>query len=77
MENILDKNNTSHVTSYEAICNILFGHNRVANKNQNGSAMPPKSAEKNNKANKQKGKKRFSDINTFQEKKKQQEGFCF
>ncbi|EFA06844.2 Activating signal cointegrator 1-like Protein [Tribolium castaneum] len=74
MENIIDKNNTGHVTSYEGICNILFGSNKASKKSHSEAMVASKSQEKNNKAMKQKGKKRFSDINAFQEKKKQQEG---
>ncbi|XP_044266046.1 activating signal cointegrator 1 [Tribolium madens] len=74
MENIIDKNNSGHVTSYEGICNILFGSNKTSKKSHSETMVTPKGQEKNNKAIKQKGKKRFSDINTYQEKKKQQEG---
>lgn len=74
MENILDKNNVSHITSYESICRLLFG-NKSSKKNNSKSVIPSQNQEKSNKSNRpQKGKKRFSNINTFQEKKKQQEG---
>ncbi|RZC41582.1 activating signal cointegrator 1 [Asbolus verrucosus] len=76
MENILDRNNIGHMTSYEAICKILFG-DKPPLKAKSGSSSHNRNPDKAsfNKMNKfQKGKKRFSDINTFQEKKKQQEG---
>jgi hypothetical protein len=74
MENILDRNNVSHVTSYEGICKVLFG-NKSSNKNNSEANVAVKFQEKPSKGNKfHKGKKKFSDINTYQEKKKIQEG---
>ncbi|CAH1365603.1 unnamed protein product [Tenebrio molitor] len=74
MENILDRNNVSHVTSYEGICKVLFG-NKSSNKNNTEANVAVKFQEKPSKGNKfHKGKKKFSDINTYQEKKKIQEG---
>ena len=75
MENIIDKNNVSHVSSYEGICKILFGNKSPTKSNAESRVVPRHQEKSSSKANRyQKGKKKFSDINTFQEKKKQQEG---
>ncbi|CAH1108679.1 unnamed protein product [Psylliodes chrysocephalus] len=76
MDNILDKNNASHINSFEGIKGILFGK-KQKNKSFNNNPSSSNNSNNNNqqKSNLQKkGKTKFKDINIFQEKKKQKEG---
>lgn len=78
METIVNRNNISHTTSYDAICKLLFGNKSPTHKVKSNCKQPVKVQEysNDNKGNRfnNKGKKKFSDINSFQEKKKQKEG---
>nr|XP_023018636.1 activating signal cointegrator 1 [Leptinotarsa decemlineata] len=76
MENILDKNNSGHRTSYEGIRNIIFGKRNSSNKEVN-SARNAASSSNNRKqptSGSKKTKPKFKDINTYQAKKKEKEG---
>ncbi|KAF7284000.1 hypothetical protein GWI33_022817 [Rhynchophorus ferrugineus] len=79
MENIVNKNNIAHVNAYNAIKFAIFGdklkkkHIQKPVVNQQKQIKPEQIPQDNQNSNK-KGKKKFKDINTFQEKKKQKEG---
>lgn len=88
MENILDRNNSAHIRSYEGIRDIIFKkkkgkkdfrNNASSNISQNQTQQPSHNVQKSNQSNPsvthvKKGKAKFKDINTYQEKKKQKEG---
>ncbi|XP_028137545.1 activating signal cointegrator 1 [Diabrotica virgifera virgifera] len=61
MENIIDRSNLAHKNSYDGIRNIIF--RKTAEKEK------PEITNAN-----KKGKKKFKDINVYQEKKKEKEG---
>lgn len=85
MENILDRNNSAHVRSYEGIRDIIFmrktGKNQQRNRPNSGAnkVQQPKNNVPSNQSNAtmpqhKKGKSKFKDINTYEVKKKQKEG---
>lgn len=85
MENILDRNNSAHIRSYEGIRDIIFkrktGKNQQRNTPNSGAnhkVQQPKNNIPSNQNNAmpqpKKGKSKFKDINTYQVKKKQKEG---
>lgn len=87
MENILDKNNAAHIRSYEGIRDIIFkkkkGKHQVKNVAANNVQYQPQQVNHNvqkptqnnpSSSQKQKGKAKFRDINTYQVKQKQKEG---
>lgn len=89
MENILDRNNSAHVRSYEGIRDIIFKKKKTTNNQKkaphsNNSSQiqqvnnAPKSSQNNpSVVHIKKGKTKFKDINTYQVKKKQKEGMLF
>ncbi|KAJ8964919.1 hypothetical protein NQ314_004526 [Rhamnusium bicolor] len=75
MENILDKNNSAHLRSYNGIKDIIFGNG--SNIKSNTSINSQKSSYSKNQtqpAVHKKGKTKFKDINTYQAKKKEKDG---
>lgn len=87
MENILDKNNTAHIKSYEGIRDIIFKKkkgkqhtkNAVANNvHQAQQVNVQRSMQPNSSGSqKSKGKAKFRDINTYQVKQKEKEGINY
>ncbi|KAJ8924475.1 hypothetical protein NQ315_007272 [Exocentrus adspersus] len=72
MENILDKNNSAHMRSYNGIKNIILGI-----KSETSIAQPQPEKQQSSKQQNQstkKGKTKFRDINTYKAKKKEKEG---
>lgn len=80
MENIVDKNSQAHISAYNAIKYIIFGdklkkNNKQVQQNQNKSQKSNNSEQsKHDQQTSKKGKKKFRDINAFQEQKKEKEG---
>lgn len=87
MENILDRNNSAHIRSYEGIRDIIFKKKKGKKdfKNESSTVKQNQAQHSSNKVQKsnqntpsvshmKKGKAKFKDINTYQEKKKQKEG---
>lgn len=80
MENIVNKNNTAHINAYNGIKYAIFG-DKLRKKNvlsfvpkQQNHTTKSEQIRQDNQHSSKKGKKKFKDINTFQEKKKQREG---
>ncbi|XP_018568007.1 activating signal cointegrator 1 [Anoplophora glabripennis] len=76
MENILDKNNSAHMRSYEGIKNIILGYK---NNEKNSNNAPQKTdsrfdSQSRSTQHQKKGKTKFRDINTYQAKKKEKDG---
>lgn len=76
MENILDKNNSAHIRSYEGIKNIILGNRNNLKSFSNVPQKTDNSSDNQSRPSQQpkKGKTKFKDINTYQAKKKEKDG---
>ncbi|KAG5879979.1 hypothetical protein JTB14_030476 [Gonioctena quinquepunctata] len=76
MENILDKRNSAHLTSFESIRRIIFG--KQSNTNPNDKVETKTSGTRDSRkqglSGSKKRKTKFKDINSYQTKKKEKEG---
>lgn len=70
MDNLIDKSKSAHINSYNGIRHIIFGKKKVLLKD-----VPSISTNKHNSTSQpKKEKKKFKNINTYEEQKKKKEG---
>lgn len=72
MESVVDKQNKAHIHAYKGIRDIIFGKRQASNAKETNNVTPSNSFKQStsNSLHK-KGKTKFTDINKYQEKKKE------